>query len=251
MVAEDQLEVRPAQAAKLLGLGAYDHARLGGPRARDRRVLLALDFDDAHPARPEAGQFGLVAESRHLNAVCSADLEDRLPLGTLDGLAVDLHLEDGRGKRALGSLGRDEPFRRGIVVGDDGVIPSLCVGAAVRPAGALVPDRLLVGGRAQAAQCCHGLVVDLLQGNGGLGGGGRGRGHRRGRAGRDRRRSRFHRGPLGLTGLTRVRGRAARSRGVGAGAKGRFSHRTPQETAPARASALGWQIPAGHMLRRR
>src|SRR4029078_3031433 len=41
VVAEDQLEVRAAEPADLLGLGLNDHAVLGRARARDRRMLLA------------------------------------------------------------------------------------------------------------------------------------------------------------------------------------------------------------------
>ena len=54
---------------------------------RDRRVLLALDLDHAHPARAEAGQLWLVAQRRDLDPVVAADLEDRLPLAARDLLA--------------------------------------------------------------------------------------------------------------------------------------------------------------------
>src|SRR5689334_24532928 len=47
VVREDQLEVGPAQAADLLGLGLDLHPVLARPRARDRRMLFALDLDDA------------------------------------------------------------------------------------------------------------------------------------------------------------------------------------------------------------
>ena len=57
---------------------------------RDRRMLLALDLDHAHPARAEAGQLGLVAQGRDLDPVVAADLEDRLALEALDDAAVDL-----------------------------------------------------------------------------------------------------------------------------------------------------------------
>ena len=57
---------------------------------RDRRMLLALDLDDAHPAGAEARQLGLVAQGRDLDAVVAADLEDGLALEALDDAAVDL-----------------------------------------------------------------------------------------------------------------------------------------------------------------
>ena len=108
MVAEDQLEVRPAQAADLLGLGLDLHLRLAHARAADRRVLLALDLDDAHPARPEARQLGLVAERRDLDAVVAADLQDRLALEALDDAAVDLDPDARRRLRALRRLGVEQ-----------------------------------------------------------------------------------------------------------------------------------------------
>ena len=104
VVAEDQLEVRPAQPADLLGLGLDLHLRLARPRAADRRVLLALDLDDAHPARAEARQLGLVAEGRDLDPVVAADLEDRLALEALDDAAVDLDPDARRRLRALRRL---------------------------------------------------------------------------------------------------------------------------------------------------
>ena len=104
VVAEDQLEVRPAQAADLLGLGLDLHLRLAHARARDRRVLLALDLDDAHPAGAEARQLGLVAEGRDLDAVVAADLEDRLALEALDDAAVDLDPDARRRLRPLRRL---------------------------------------------------------------------------------------------------------------------------------------------------
>ena len=75
-----------------------------GARAADRRVLLALDLDDAHPARAEAGQLRLVAERRDLDAVVAADLEDRLALEALDDASVDLDADARRRLRALGRL---------------------------------------------------------------------------------------------------------------------------------------------------
>ena len=103
VVAEDQLEVRPAQPADFLGLGLDLHPRFARPRAADGRVLLALDLDDAHPARPEAGQLRLVAQGRDLDPVVAADLEDRLPGEALDDPPVDL---DADPRRRLGPLGR-------------------------------------------------------------------------------------------------------------------------------------------------
>jgi hypothetical protein len=114
VVAEDQLEVRPAEAADVVGLGLHDHVRLGGPGAADRRVLLALDVDDAHPAGPEAGQLGLVAERRDLDPVVAADLEDRLALEALDDPAVDLDPDARRRLRPLRRLRRQEALAEGV-----------------------------------------------------------------------------------------------------------------------------------------
>ena len=127
VVAEDQLEVRPAQPAELLGLGLDLHLRLARARARDRRMLLALDLDDAHPARPEARQLRLVAQGRDLDAVVAADLEDRLALEALDDAAVDLdpdarrrlrslrrlRVEQALGERAIGRAARSRGGCRG------------------------------------------------------------------------------------------------------------------------------------------
>ena len=88
VVAEDQLEVGLAD----LGAGASVWVWTTMPgsacaRAADRRVVLALDLDHAHPAGAEAGQLGLVAQGRDLDAVVAADLEDRLALAALDDRA--------------------------------------------------------------------------------------------------------------------------------------------------------------------
>ena len=71
-------------------------------------MLLALDLDDAHPARPETGQLRLVAEGRDLDAVVAADLEDRLALEALDDPPVDLDPDARRDLRALRRLRVDE-----------------------------------------------------------------------------------------------------------------------------------------------
>src|SRR4029453_18633780 len=115
VVREDQLEVRPAEAADLVGLGLDDHVGLGALRAADRRGLRALDLDDAHPAGPEAGQLGLVAERRDLDAVVAADLEDRLAVEALDDAPVDLDPDPRRRLRPLRRLGRDEALGERIV----------------------------------------------------------------------------------------------------------------------------------------
>ena len=96
VVAEDQLEVGGPQAAELLGLGLDLHPGSQRARAADRRVLLALDLDDAHPAGAEAGQLRLVAQGRDLDPVVAADLEDRLALAALDDASVDLDPDDRR-----------------------------------------------------------------------------------------------------------------------------------------------------------
>ena len=71
-------------------------------------MLLALDLDDAHPARPEAGQLRLVAEGRDLDPVVAADLEDRLALEALDDAAVDLDPDPRRRLRSLRRLRREQ-----------------------------------------------------------------------------------------------------------------------------------------------
>ena len=79
-------------------------------------MLLALDLDDAHPARPEAGQLRLVAERRDLDPVVAADLEDRLALEALDDAPVDLDPDPRRRLRPLRRLGREQAL--GDRVGD-------------------------------------------------------------------------------------------------------------------------------------
>ena len=71
-------------------------------------MLLALDLDDAHAAGAEAGQLGLVAQRRDLDAVVAADLEDRLALEALDDAAVDLDPDPRRRLGPLRRLGREE-----------------------------------------------------------------------------------------------------------------------------------------------
>ena len=64
-------------------------------------MLFALDLDDAHPARPEPGQLGLVTERRDLDPVVAADLEDRLAFEALHDATVDLDPDARRRLRAL------------------------------------------------------------------------------------------------------------------------------------------------------
>ena len=78
-------------------------------------MLLALDLDDAHPARPEAGQLRLVAEGRDLDPVVAADLEDRLALEALDDPAVDLDPDPRRRLRPLRRLGREQALGERVV----------------------------------------------------------------------------------------------------------------------------------------
>ena len=108
VVAEDQLEVRLADLAQARRLRLHDHAGLRVARAGDRRRVLALDLDDAHPAGAEAGQLRLVAERRHLDAVVAADVEDRLALAPGQAATVDLDVERGRDEAALRALGREQ-----------------------------------------------------------------------------------------------------------------------------------------------
>ena len=74
-------------------------------------MLLAVHLHNAHPASPEAGQLWLVAEGRDLDAVGSADFEDRLAFTTLNDASVYLEPEGGRGDWSLGCLSRDQVFR--------------------------------------------------------------------------------------------------------------------------------------------
>ena len=90
---------------------------LGLARAADGRLILALHVDHAHPARSEAGQLGLVAESGHLDAVVAADLEDGLAIAARELPAVDLDCEGGRGQRTLRRLRLEQLLdraRRGL-----------------------------------------------------------------------------------------------------------------------------------------
>ena len=148
VVAEDQLEVRRGAERRtcsvwVLTFMPASHAR----EQRDRRVLLALDLDDAHPARAEARQLGLVAERRDLDAVVAADLEDRLALEALDDPAVDLDPDARRRLRPLRRLGRDESFGERVVPRcrrvDDGLMPGAsAVGRSGRSSGRLGPQRV-------------------------------------------------------------------------------------------------------------
>ena len=73
-------------------------------------MRFAFDFHDAHAARPEARQLGLVAEGRDLDAVGAADLEDRLALEPFDDPTVDLHADAGGRLRALRRLSLQQSF---------------------------------------------------------------------------------------------------------------------------------------------
>ncbi len=114
MVGEDQLEIRLADLAQPGGLRAHDHVRLRAARTADRRVILALHLDHAHPARAEAGQLGLVAQRGHVNAVVAADIEDGLALAAGVLAPVDLDGEGRRGKPTLWGLRLEQALHRGI-----------------------------------------------------------------------------------------------------------------------------------------
>src|SRR5450759_3506002 len=162
VVAEDKLEVGSPQPPDLLGLSADHHFRLGRARARDRRMLFALNFHDAHPAGAEARQLWLIAESRNLDAVGPADFEDRLAFVTLNDAAVHLKLERGCRKRALRCLGCDQVFRVRVVERRDRVEGRLGIGPVIDATGAVVRRRALVRcGTEQMAQIDHALVVVL------------------------------------------------------------------------------------------
>ena len=114
VVGEDQLEVGPPEAAQLLGLGLDLHPVIARARAGDRRVLLALDLDDAHPARAEPGQLRLIAERRDLDPVVAADLEDRLALDAFDDAAIDLDPDPRRRLRPLRGLGVEQALGKAL-----------------------------------------------------------------------------------------------------------------------------------------
>ena len=157
MVGEDQLEVGAAQAAELLGLGLDLHLRLAGARARDRRVLLALDLDDAHPAGAEAGQLGFVAQGRDLDPVVAADLEDRLALEPLDDPAVHL---DPDARRRLGRCGDWVSRRRSASVSGSIARASMS-GRVIRSAMVALWDRRRPprsGGRRRPGRSCAGCA---------------------------------------------------------------------------------------------
>src|SRR3954469_4842245 len=77
-------------------------------------MLLALDLDDAHPARAETRQLRFVAEGRDLDPVVATDLEDRLALEALDDATVDLDADARRRLRSLRRLGIEEPVGEGV-----------------------------------------------------------------------------------------------------------------------------------------
>jgi len=118
-------------------------------------VLLARHLDDAHAARAEARQLGLVAQGRDLDSVVAADLEDRLTLETLDHAAVDLDADPRCVERALGRgrgdqlLGTGRLERRERVALDRGVRAALRLAVVARVAVALAG----APGNAGAALC--------------------------------------------------------------------------------------------------
>src|SRR5207248_11154857 len=136
VVAEDQLEVGPPEAPDLVGLGLDLHAGLGMARAADRRVLLTLDVDDAHPAGTEPGQLRLVAESRDLDPVVAADLEDRLALEALDDPSVDLDPDPRGCLWPLRRLRGDVRLGERVLEPVDGVLDDRPAGPRRRPIGA-------------------------------------------------------------------------------------------------------------------
>ena len=60
--------------------GAHDHAGRRQPRAGRVHAGLALDLDQAEPARARGRQPRIVAEMRDVDAVGERDLEDGLAL---------------------------------------------------------------------------------------------------------------------------------------------------------------------------
>ena len=130
---------------------------------RDRRVLLALDLDHAHPAGAEAGQLRLVAQRRDLDPVVAADLEDRLALQALDDAAVDLD-PDRAAATAVAAAPGSSSRRSACVSGSLGVPGGVSGGRSGRSSSASVGrgsghrDGLTDAGRAGAAEE---VVVEL------------------------------------------------------------------------------------------
>ena len=91
-------------------------------------MLLALDLDDAHPAGAEAGQLGLVAQGRDLDAVVAADLEDRLALEALDDAAVDLDPDARRRLRPLRRLRVEQALGERLALESSGSVAGGCRG---------------------------------------------------------------------------------------------------------------------------
>ena len=119
-------------------------------------MLLALHLDDAHPAGAEAGQLGLVAEGRDLDAVVAADLEDRLALEALDDAAVNLD-PDARRRRAGAAAtacraGARRAQARRVVV--SGRTARSVIGGSLRSPGPRRPPRS--GGRRRPGRRCGG-----------------------------------------------------------------------------------------------
>ncbi len=113
VVAEDQLEVRAAEAADLLGLGLDHHARPRRAREHEMGGCSSPSTSTTHIRQaPKPGQLGLVAERRDLDAVVAADFEDRLADLALDHTPVDFEPDRRRRERALRRLGGDQTLFR-------------------------------------------------------------------------------------------------------------------------------------------
>ena len=122
VVAEDELEVGLADLAQPGRLGRTTISGSAFAGAADGRGVLTLDLDHAHPARPEPGQLGLVAQRGHLDAVVAADLEDGLAFAPREGRGRRSRwMKRGRDLRSLRALRREQPFRDRV----DGVVPEL------------------------------------------------------------------------------------------------------------------------------
>ena len=92
----EELEHHLAAVVHALRVRLDLHAVLDLARARRRQDAGALELDDAHPAGVDGRERPLPAHRRDLDALLLGDLEDRLILLGLDGLAVELELDGAR-----------------------------------------------------------------------------------------------------------------------------------------------------------
>ena len=77
---EEQFEDLLAVRLELIGLGVNVHSVRGGSRAGRHELRVALDLDDAHPARPHRRQSLEETHCRNVHVVPPGDLQDRVAL---------------------------------------------------------------------------------------------------------------------------------------------------------------------------